>query len=110
MYSRREGGLGWREISALSEGEDSHSPTVHYFGCVTFASVTRCITDEEFYRWRGISMEVVYLIFFNIFIFFFSFLHYPVQPWDNGIILCLLHYHQALDGCTKATGNRIRWL
>lgn len=73
MYSRREGGLGWREISALSEGEDSHSPTVHYFGCVTFASVTRCITDEEFYRWRGISMEVVYLIFFSIFIFFFLF-------------------------------------
>lgn len=23
-------------------------PTVHYFGCVTFASMTRCIIVEEF--------------------------------------------------------------
>lgn len=42
-------GKYWRY---LSKGKSRYRPTVHYFGCVTFASMTRCIMDEEFYRWR----------------------------------------------------------
>lgn len=63
--------------SFRGRGHSQPHSTVHYFGCVTFARVTRCITGEEFCRWGENICGSCLFDFLKMFLFYFIFFFPP---------------------------------